>query len=194
MLPVRRAVAVGVLRVLAVVGVIHVHAGRLALEHLPLRRTAYSRCSFGRGVLHQEVKHVHGRCWGSGRHVNHGDHILAILSRILDVSTLVHHLLTLPLHRLPLVTLLLLLLLAALLLVTAVQVALILLRFGHAACMRSVFRALEVYHAVKASVGGAATLVAMRIEFLLGQDVAAVLCRAMRGQPWIVNALRLRCD
>jgi hypothetical protein len=39
----------------------------------------------------------------------------------------------------------------------------------------SVFHALEVHHAVKAGVAGAATLVAVGIEFLLGEDVAAGL-------------------
>lgn len=34
---------------------------------------------------------------------------------------------------------------------------------------------LEMYHAVETSKGCAATLIAMRVEFLLGEDVSAAL-------------------
>jgi hypothetical protein len=42
------------------------------------------------------------------------------------------------------------------------------LRLGHAASVRAVLGAVEVHHAVEAGVRGAATLVAVGIEFLLG--------------------------
>lgn len=190
-LQVGRAVAVGVLRVLAVVGVVDVHAGRLPLEHLPGRRSTHGRRgggSLGGGVLDEEIKDVDvvggqslgggRRCWSSWWYIDHGDGVLAlaVLGRILDVWLRHrHHCLILPLHRLSLIALLLLLLLLALLFFPAVQMALVFLSLGHAARVRSVFRALEVHHAIDAGVGCAVALVAMRVEFLLGENVAAVL-------------------
>ena len=41
--------------------------------------------------------------------------------------------------------------------------------------MRAVFCSVEVHHAVDAGVGGAATLVAVRVELLLGEDITASL-------------------
>jgi hypothetical protein len=41
--------------------------------------------------------------------------------------------------------------------------------------MRSVLKPLEVHHTVETGVGSAVALVFMRVEFLLGEHVAAVL-------------------
>lgn len=50
--------------------------------------------------------------------------------------------------------------------------------------MRSIIRALEVDHTINAGEGCAATLVAMRIELLLGQNIAARL-------PHLVSLIEL---
>jgi hypothetical protein len=51
----------------------------------------------------------------------------------------------------------------------------------------SILHAWEVHHAVEAGVAGAATLVAVRVEFLLGEDVAAGL-----GEEVFVSMARSR--
>lgn len=43
--------------------------------------------------------------------------------------------------------------------------------------MRAIAHALEMGHAVDAGEAGAATLILVRVEFLLGEDVAAALRR-----------------
>lgn len=53
--------------------------------------------------------------------------------------------------------------------------ALVLLRLAHAARMRPVIHALEVYHTIDAGEGCAIALVTMRIQFLLGEDITATL-------------------
>jgi hypothetical protein len=56
-----------------------------------------------------------------------------------------------------------------------VESTLILLVFGHATGMRSVLNAREIHHTVNAGESSAAAAVAVRVEFLLGENVAAVL-------------------
>jgi hypothetical protein len=75
-------------------------------------------------------------------------------------------------------------------------------RRGRGYRVGSVLNALEMHHAVKTCVAGTATLVAMRIEFLLGEDVAAGLveqyksaCRdsqvnCTRGREYLVSETR----
>lgn len=48
--------------------------------------------------------------------------------------------------------------------------------------MSAVFGAVEVHHAVDAGKGGAATLVGMRVQLLLGEDVSTVLFKGRAGQ------------
>jgi hypothetical protein len=43
--------------------------------------------------------------------------------------------------------------------------------------VRSIFSSVEVHHAVNAGEGSAATLVAMRVELLLSEDITACLPR-----------------
>jgi hypothetical protein len=52
--------------------------------------------------------------------------------------------------------------------------------------MRSVLKPLEVHHTVETGVGSAAALVSMRVEFLLGEDVAAVLLtKGQKSVRWV---------
>jgi hypothetical protein len=45
--------------------------------------------------------------------------------------------------------------------------------------MRPVFSSVEMYHAINAGESGTTTTVAMRVELLLGQDVATRLCECV---------------
>jgi hypothetical protein len=56
-----------------------------------------------------------------------------------------------------------------------VESTLVLLVFGHATGMRSVLNAREIHHTINAGESSAAAAVAVRVEFLLGENVAAVL-------------------
>ena len=60
-------------------------------------------------------------------------------------------------------------------LITLEKMALIFLRLANSAGMRSVFRAVEVNHAIYASIGRAIALATMGIEFLLGEHIATIL-------------------
>lgn len=51
--------------------------------------------------------------------------------------------------------------------------------------VRPVLRPAEIGHTVEASKGSAATLVAMGVEFLLGEDIAAGLVVEMVVSTWI---------
>ena len=48
--------------------------------------------------------------------------------------------------------------------------------------MGSVAGTFKVHHAVQAGVGGAITLIAVGIEFLLGENISAALHAAVGGQ------------
>jgi hypothetical protein len=62
-----------------------------------------------------------------------------------------------------------------LVLLVFIKGALILLVLGHATGMRSVLDAREIHHTINAGEGSAATTVAVRVKFLFGENVAAVL-------------------
>lgn len=47
--------------------------------------------------------------------------------------------------------------------------------------MRSVLNAGEIHHTINAGEGSAATTIAVRVEFLLGENVAAVLYEGKLG-------------
>jgi hypothetical protein len=47
--------------------------------------------------------------------------------------------------------------------------------------MRSVLNAREIHHTINAGEGSAATTIAVRVEFLLGENVAAVLYEGKLG-------------
>lgn len=58
--------------------------------------------------------------------------------------------------------------------------------------MPAVFCARKVYHAIDAGEGSASTAVAVQIELLLGQDVAATLFGVANARVRVTNTIGVR--
>lgn len=123
-------------------------------------------------------------CRCAGRDVNHsnGIHVVAFW-RILNICTARNHAAAV-VRRFALVVLLILLFVAFRRFVL-VEVTLVLLRFADTGRMGAVVCAVKVHHTIETGICCAVALVAMRVQLLLGEHVAARLHEVNRlAEDW----------